>query len=147
MHLAFKRIAGAAGAVIVLAGFASAAHGDSPANAPGQGMLCMWALISGAAEAGDRCFTGKDQAFQAQLHDLVAKMDAYAAKNGPATPDQIAGFHQDQGLRGTPTTALCQGEAPKFYTHLRDAIGPVKVRTMVESMIARPGKPTWDTCV
>jgi hypothetical protein len=147
MHRAFRRFAGAAGALIVLAAFSSGARGDSPSDAPGQGMLCMWALISGAAEAGDRCFPGKDPAFQAQLHQLVGRMDAYAAKNGPATPDQIASFHQEQGLGGTPTAALCQGDAAKFYTHLRDGVGPAKVRAMVEAMISRPGKPTWSTCL
>jgi hypothetical protein len=146
MNPAARRFAAPAGALLVLAGLSGMAHGDGPATAPGAGVLCAWAMVSVVDEVGGRCFAGQDKAFQAEVHGMMIRMDAYVAANQPATAESIASFHREQGLRGAPATQLCQGDLPELYKRVRDQ-GVDRFKAAFDAMISRPGKPTWDTCV
>jgi hypothetical protein len=145
MGFAAKRFAAPAVALLVMAAVFGVARGDSAPKAPGAGLLCAWAMLSVVSEVGDQCFAGQDRDFQSQVRIMVAQMDAYVAANQPATPEMIASFHKDQGLRGAPASTLCQGDLPELYKHVRDQ-GVGKLHAVFDEMISRPGKPTWDTC-
>ncbi len=67
-------------------------------------------------------------------------------KNQPATAEEIANFHREQGMGGSRTDALCPGDPVTLYKGLKDQ-GADKVRTLVDSLISRPGKPSWGGCV
>lgn len=115
------------------------------AQPPGEGVLCGWAFLVAAREVGRRCFAGQDAEFQAALQDSVSRLDAYAARNGPLTPSQIADFHKRMGKEGAATAEVCQGDLAKLYGLYR-SVGGAAVRSMTDAFVARPGRPTWGDC-
>jgi hypothetical protein len=112
---------------------------------PGEGVLCGWAFMIVAREVGRQCFAGQDADFQAVLQDSVSRIDAYAARNGPFTPAQVADFHKRMGKERSPPSDLCQGDLRKVYEGYRSA-GQAALRTMTDVMVSRAGRPTWGTC-
>ena len=134
-------------------------HVSNPAPAPatpapeaevaaapaGEGVLCGWAFLILTREVGKQCFAGQDAEFQAQLNDSVQRIDDYVAKNGNATPAEIADFKREQGHEGGPASFLCRGDALQLYAAYRSR-GASAVKYLTDAMVSRPGKPTWGTC-
>jgi hypothetical protein len=111
----------------------------------GEGVLCGWAFMVAVREVGRQCFAGQDAQLGAVLQDSVSRLDAYAARNGPFAPAEIADFHKKMGKEGAPTSELCQGDLRKLYEGYRSA-GDAAIRSMTDAMVSRPGRPTWGTC-
>ena len=53
---------------------------------PGEGLVCVWALVVSAAEVGRRCFPGENPEFQAELERSEAKLDAFVRANAGSRP-------------------------------------------------------------
>jgi hypothetical protein len=113
---------------------------------PGEGVFCMYAFLVVAQQVGRRCFAGQDSDLQAQLDASVSAFDEYVRRNSDATPADIAKFKADQGHEGAPSAVLCHGDALRLYEMFRSK-GATFVRSWSESMVARPGRPTWGDCV
>lgn len=134
-------------AALLLALAGAPAFGDTPEQAepPGTGVLCGWAFMAFAAEVGRQCFPGQDAEFQAELAGYVSRYDDYVARNGGATPDQIAAFKTRQGHFGDAKEVVCRRDSLEFYRAMRD-MNPEERRAVVDEALARPGEPTWGTC-
>lgn len=147
MSCSAKHFVSAACAVLALAAFSGAARGDGPPQRPaGEGVLCVWGFVAVATEVADRCFAGQDPALQAALHQARDRMDAYVMANEPSTAADIANFHKVQGMGGSSTDQLCHGDPVTLYQGLKGE-GPDKIHALVESLLAKPGKPSWGACV
>jgi hypothetical protein len=118
---------------------------ESRERALGVGVLCLWGITNGAAEIGRQCRPGQNLAFQAELERSVSRFDDYVLRNG-LTPEQVAQFKREQGLSGTPQAALCTGELIAFYNHM-SAQGPDGLRSEVDRLVSRPGRPSWGDCL
>lgn len=113
---------------------------------PATGVLCMWALVTAVAEVGRRCRAGEDPAFQAELDLSVERVDEFVRRNSDSTPEQVAAFKREQGLVGAPAAQLCTGDPLQLYEAFASA-GPDALRSSVDDLLARPGPPTWGTCL
>jgi hypothetical protein len=113
--------------------------------APGEGVLCLWALTSAAAEIGRQCRVGQNPAFQAELERSVDRFDHYVLANG-LTAEEVAQFKRQQGLSGAPGGQACTGDLISFYDHMA-AGGPEALRSAVDGLISRPGRPSWGDCL
>jgi hypothetical protein len=123
---------------------------DAPSQAarrlpPGEGIFCALAIYSVAREVGRQCFPGEDPEYQAELGRSVAKLDAFVLRNSKTTPAELAKFKTDQG-QGAPRELLCKGEAVGIYRAVENG-GAERLRTSIDSAVARPGQPTWGTCL
>lgn len=119
----------------------------SRAAPPGEGLVCAWALVVNSAEVGRRCFPGENPGFQAELERSEAKLDAFVRANGKnTTPQSIAQFKATQGHVGRPKEQVCFADAIIIYRSFEKA-GVEKLREMVDKGVARPGEPTWGSCL
>src|SRR5688572_6141947 len=112
---------------------------DTPYQpAPGEGVICAMAMHNLAAEVGRRCFAGRDPAFQADMEEIVARIDAYVLANSDWTEADIASFKRAQSKFGQPEERICSAELRDYYERwLRH--GP-EVKASVDTLLARPGK-------
>ena len=108
--------------------------------------MCGWAFVAFAQNVGHVCFPGQDKAFQGEVDESVARIDAYVLKNGPDTPADIVAFKHDQAQVGRSAEELCTGDGLTMYNHFR-GLAPGSVRAMTDSLVSRPGKPTWGDCM
>lgn len=114
---------------------------------PGEGLVCAWALVVSAAEVGRRCFPGENPEFQAELERSEAKLDAFVRANArSSTPEDIARFKATQGHVGAPKERVCFADAIIIYRGFEKG-GAAKLREMIDKGVARPGEPTWGTCL
>ena len=115
--------------------------------APGEGVICAWAIYTLASEVGTRCHPGEDVDVQAELQRSVSLIDAYvvANSNPHLTQQQVDEFKRTQGHVGEPLESLCQGDADQLYRSLAQQ-GALAIRDSVRSLLARSGEPTWGTC-
>jgi hypothetical protein len=121
---------------------------EAPATPPGEGVLCVWALLTVAAEVGRRCHPGEEVEFQEELAASLASIEAFVVANSdpPPTPEEIARFKHDQGRVGAPLALVCTDNAEQLYRGIL-GVGAAELHTHVELMLARPGPPTWGTCL
>lgn len=147
--MARTRIA-AALLVIAIASDSAGSTGQSnaarPGQAPGEGVLCLWAMTSVAAEVGRQCRAGANPAVQHELDDAVARFEAYVRRNSEATDAEIGEFRRRQGLGGADNSRLCHGDPLRAYDEMA-AAGAERVRREVDRMLARPGRPAWGDCL
>jgi len=115
---------------------------DSP---PGEGIGCALAVFSATAEVGKRCFSGQDQEFQASLAYSVSQLERFSIKNSHTTMADLETFEREQGHVGAPAALLCHGDGPSLYEHFR-TLGAIRLRSMIDKMVSRPGKPTFGSC-
>lgn len=132
-------------AVVALWAAAMSARAQEPVREPppGEGVICALAIYSAVAEAGSRCRTSQDAKFQSELREMIASLDDYILRNGDLTAEQLRQFKASQAGVGIPTERLCKSDAVKMY----DAMRARDVRSQLEKLLARPGKPTWGACL
>ncbi|MDP3802345.1 hypothetical protein [Brevundimonas sp.] len=134
-------------AVVLAAGVpaASAAPQSAPREkAAGEGVLCAIALYSGIAEAARTCTPETAPEFQAELRRQVERLDAYALANGMTT-EGLAGF-KSQNLAGLGDPSMCAAYREEGLEEVLTA-DPEAMRTTVDELVARPGTPTWGSCI
>jgi hypothetical protein len=112
----------------------------------GEGVICLWALTSAAAEIGRLCRPGRNPAFQAELERSVSRFDDYVLSNSHVTAEDVASFKREQGFAGASESQVCTGEHPAFYDLLA-ARGAEALRSEVDQLLSRPGTPTWGDCL
>jgi hypothetical protein len=117
---------------------------DGQEQRPAAGVLCVWAIVSVAAEVGRRCRPGGDPAFQAELERAVSRFDDYVLRNSDATPEGVARFKMEQG--GADDPELCRSDGVGFYDHLA-SVGRQELREQIEVLLSRPGRPEWGACL
>jgi hypothetical protein len=113
---------------------------------PGEGVICMLALVHAAAEVGSRCFPGQNPTFQAELETEAGRIDEYVLKNAPMKPGDLAKFRREQALAGVPTAKVCGPDPISIYKGFL-AVGADQLKSNVDRLLARPGKPTWGDCL
>ena len=113
---------------------------------PGEGVLCVWAFVAVAAEAGRRCRPGRDPEFQLELAHAMSRFEEYVRRNSDHTRAEIEQFERDQGMGGATDAALCRPEVAGVYDVMA-ARGKETLRTQVNQTLARPGQPTWGDCI
>jgi len=140
-------------AALLLAAIASASAGTTGQGdiarsepAPGEGVLCLWALTSVAAEVGRQCRPGANPSVQSELEDAVRRFETYVRRNSDTTDEEIAEFGRRQGLSGAGDARLCQGDPLRAYEDIA-AAGDERLRREVDRMLARPGRPAWGDCL
>jgi hypothetical protein len=99
-------------------------------------------------QVGARCYPGQHPDVDAALHDGVTRIESYVRQNSnpPVTDADIASFERQQGASETPAAQLCQGDAVEMYRGIA-AQGADALRRSVDELVARPGPPTWGTCL
>lgn len=122
------------------------AGSDSTAAPPGEGIFCALAIYSLAEEVGKRCFPGGDKKIQAEISRSVGDIDSFVLKNSSMTSADIEEFKREQSHIGGSEAFLCHGDALALYQHVRSQ-GSASLHAGIASMISRPGKPTWGTCL
>lgn len=132
----------------LLAAGPMAAQAQSPAREPppGEGVICALAIYSAIAEVGARCRAGQDAALQSSIRGIVASLDDYVLRNGDISPEQLRKFKASQAGATTPTERLCKGDVVLMYDAMKGQDAR-KVRSEVDKLLARPGQPTWGTCL
>lgn len=118
----------------------------APETPPGEGVICTWAIYSLVEEVGRRCAPGRYPEVQAELRRTVQRLDDYVRANSDITPEEIARFKSEQAHVGAPEAELCQGDPLMMFEHV-STIDSVELRTGIDAMTARPGQPTWGTCL
>lgn len=139
-----------AGALAVLTGAASTpTPQDARETPPGEGIICAMAIFGAIAEIGRRCYPDRLPEFQEELRQSLVRMDAYVLANSDTTAEDLERFKADQTGVGVPDAELCSSEFASIYTEpppeaITDA---AEFRTYVDQLVARPGTPTWGTCL
>jgi len=116
---------------------------------PGEGVLCAWSIMAAIAEIGRKCHAGEDVELQGKLDGAVARIDAYVLANSdPATTRaQIEEFKRIQGHNDVPAGKMCvPGDGEIMYQEFARA-EPDMIRTWLDELLARPGNPSWGTCL
>ena len=112
----------------------------------GEGVICAMGIYNAVAEVGRRCFPGRDAEFQAELGRTVSRIDDYVLANSGWTSEDLARFKREQSHVGEPEPIVCSEEMKGFYGHMA-ATSVETVRTEIDRLLARPGPPTWGTCL
>lgn len=138
----------AVSSVVMLFACNSVALAQPRQTPPGEGVVCMWAITTALSEVGRRCYPGQYVEAQRALTDAVARIDAYVLQNADPTPtqDQIDGFKRQQGSMDSTDAELCSGEANRFYVSFVEQ-GADAITQSVDGLLARPGPPTWGSCL
>lgn len=113
---------------------------------PGEGVICAWAIYSLIEEVGRRCAPERFPENQAELRRTVQRLDDYVRANSKLTPEEIARFKTEQANVGAPEAVLCQGDALQMFESLGQT-NPVELSRSIDALVARPGTPTWGTCL
>lgn len=113
---------------------------------PGEGVLCLWALTSVAAEVAKHCPGKRNPEFQAVLDESVSRMDQYVAANGNMSAKAIDEFKRRQGGVGQDVANLCSSDALQLYDGIHSQ-GSTALRDGVSKVVARPGTPAWGDCL
>jgi len=117
-------------------------------QAPGEGVLCSEAMISVMAEVGNRCFPGQDAAAQAALRHYQEQLDQFILKDPDWSKAKLAAFKRQQAGVGAKAEAkqFCSGDATRMYQSFVHA-DQQEFRVSMDTLVARPGKPTWGDCL
>lgn len=147
-HKGVMRASSVAACLAVLS--CSAALGQSPLREtePGEGAYCGWAIYTAMLEVGTRCHAGDDVEVQRELARSVSRIEAYVIANSNPSPtaEEIENFKREQGAVGRSLDNLCHGDAEEMYRSVV-ALGSSNIRESVDALVARPGPPTWGTCL
>ena len=113
---------------------------------PGEGVICAWAIYSLVEEVGRRCAPGRYPEAQEELRRTVQRLDDYVRANSDFTPEQISRFKSEQAHIGASEAELCQGDGLQMFESLA-RIEPGDLSLSIDALVARPGDPTWGTCL
>lgn len=138
-----------AGALGLLTGAAAPVWQDRLEAPPGEGVICAVALFGAIEEIGRRCYPDRLPEFQAELRQSLARLDAYVLANSDMTAEDLARFKADQSGADVPDAELCSSEFGSIYTDPAPAAttDAMEFSAYVDRLVARPGEPTWGTCV
>lgn len=143
--------AAAALTTAVLPAGSGAVQSAQPPQAPGgQGVMCAVMLYGVVAEIGRRCHPDRLPAFQAELRQSIATLDAYVLANSNMTPERLARIRAEQAGGDLPDDELCSADSfSAIYTQpdVDEGAEVAKMRAEIAAMTARPGTPTWEPCV
>jgi hypothetical protein len=142
--------AGVAMAALLLLTSASVAADQSDpakgsATKPGEGVLCLWALTSVAADVGKRCPGKRDTVFQSALEESVGLLDRYVTANGNWSAERIEDYKKQQGGLGPGKANLCSTAGLRFCDVMQSQRAAV-LRASVRKAVERPGMPAWGDC-
>lgn len=115
------------------------------ARKPGEGIICLWALLSTAAEVGRRCPGKQEPAFQTELENSVGMIDHYVMDNGKIDDEGVRAFKQKQAGGDSDIAQLCSADTLGLYDSIR-AQGATALAGTVKEAVSRPGTPTWGDC-
>ncbi len=126
--------------------YALAQEPEAP-RPPGEGVLCQWALLLVVAEVAARCEIGQDASTTAALESALARVEQYVVDNSqpPMTASDIQTFKRLQGSVGAPRDHVCRPDALQLHQAFV-SLGPTVLGQHVDSLLARPGPPTWGVC-
>jgi len=113
---------------------------------PGEGVLCLWALTSVAAEVAKNCPGKADPEFQAALDESVSRMDRYVTTNGSMSTEEIDKIKRRHGGVGLDVAKLCSTDALQLYDVMHSQ-GSKALRYGVSKVVARAGTPAWGDCL
>lgn len=130
-----------------LLGAAPSPASQTPETPPGEGVICAWAIYSVLDEVGRRCTSNASPEMKAEIRHAVEALDAYVMTNAALTADQVHQFKVQQGGAETPDAMLCGGDALGMLEHTQANVSPAELRASVDALVARPGEPTWGTCL
>jgi hypothetical protein len=140
-----------AGVLALLMGAASAPSvpQDAEGAPPGEGVICTMAIFGAIAEIGRRCYPDRLPEFQAELRQSLVRLDAYVLANSDMTAEDLERFKADQSGAGLSDAELCSSEFGSVYTEPQatEAMDADDLRSSIDQLVARPGTPTWGTCV
>lgn len=139
-------IACAAAVALGIAAPASAARQSQEAPA-GEGVICAFMIYNTIAEAGRRCTPNAEPETLAALDYAVTKLEAYILANSPdVTAAELEEFKAQVAGVGAPVEEICT----ESWMQMAQKLGPTELeelRTSIDGMVARPGTPTWGTCI
>jgi len=111
-------------------------------------VICAWGIYAAVSEVGRVCHPGEDPAIQAEFARSVERIDSYVARNSPEmTPSRIAEFKRTQAKVGTPAASLCTNSTLTELYRRMSRTDPAALKTDVDKMLSRDGKPTWGDCL
>lgn len=105
---------------------------------PGEGVICAWGIYSFVSEVVERC---------AELKRSVERLDAYVRANSEITPEQFDRFKREQANVGAPESAICQAGVADGLVDSLTRVPVHDLRASIDELVARPGTPTWGTCL
>jgi hypothetical protein len=107
------------------------------------------AIFGAIAEIGRRCYPDRLPEFQAELRQSLVRLDAYVLANSDMTAEDLERFKADQSGAGLADAELCSSEFSSVYTEPQatEAMDADDLRSSIDQLVARPGTPTWGTCV
>lgn len=113
----------------------------------GEGVICAWAIAGLVAEVGSHCAPDRNPEEQAKLRLAVARLDAYVRENSDFSESDISEFKRQQSLVGAPQAHLCQAEPMDMFEAFAADGAMAAFSGQVETLLSRPGTPTWGTCL
>lgn len=113
---------------------------------PGEGIFCALAIYSYVDQVAAACRPTEAPELRAALRESVARLKTYVLANGGGTEAEVEQFLRDQGGVGAAKERLCTGDPLMMYEAIKRS-GPAQLRSGIGTMVARPGKPTWGTCL
>ena len=136
--------------IVALTGLA--AFGAAPVQTPretppGEGVVCAWALYSFAADVVERCPSDVSAEMKAELKRSVERLDAYVRANSEITPEQFDTFKREQANVGRPEAEICEAGVGDGLVDGMTQMPVAQLRTYIDGITARPGTPTWGTCL
>lgn len=135
----------AAAILAALSAVSTSAAAERP-SVPGEGVYCALAIYSVVNQVAAVCRPDESPELRAELRNAVDRLSTYVVQNGGGSLADVKRFMQEQGGVGRTPTELCRGQPLFLYEGLRKS-GPQPLRKLVDAATARPGKPTWGTCL
>lgn len=130
-----------------LTAFSSAPVQTRRETPPGEGVICAWAIYSHVADVVERCPTGASPELKAELTRSVERLDAYVWANSDITQAQFDQFKREQANVGRPEAEVCQQRIDDGLVDSLTQMPVEELRTFIDGAVARPGTPTWGTCL
>lgn len=114
---------------------------------PGEGVLCLGAMIYFADIQARSCHAGEDREFQKRLSSYVERFDSYLIRNTPGGEADLKRFKELQGLTPEARPDICEGSPHNdIYKAIREG-DQAKIDVMVDKMLMRDGAPSFGDCV
>lgn len=130
-----------------LTAFGSAPVQTRRETPPGEGVICAWAIYSFASDVVERCPSEVSPGMKAELKRSVERLDAYVRANSEITQDQFDQFKREQANVGRPEAEICRADADEGLIEAMTRMPVEELRSYIDGITARPGRPTWGTCL
>lgn len=137
----------AGAAVLILAGAPAASvarQASTPPRPGGDGVLCALALMSRRVAVAHQCSPDTAPEAQAEVRRQVERLEGYVLANGMTLPELVA--LKRQALSDLSDPQMCAAQREEGFRDISEAdIAPL--RTQIDGLTARPGTPTWGSCI